>query len=90
MTRERPMVSDGAEAGPDEPCFEDGSPSQFAQAEEVYERLLCGVDETQRTIIQLRHHGYSNAEIAERTGWNIRKVQRFLKDLEDSMGESGG
>jgi hypothetical protein len=41
-------------------------------------------------IIELRQQGYSNADIAERTGWNIRRVQRFLKDLLDSMDDSGG
>ncbi len=90
MTRERPIVSVGAEAGPDEPSLDDASPSQFAQANEFYERLLSRSDETERTIIHLKKQGYSNADISERTGWNIRRVQRFLKDLLDSMDESGG
>ncbi len=30
-----------------------------------------------------------NGAIAARTGWNIRKVQRFLKDLHDSVIGSG-
>ena len=54
------------------------------------ERILARVGETERTIIELRRQHYSNAEIAERTGWNIRRVQRFLKDLQDSIHESGG
>jgi hypothetical protein len=41
-------------------------------------------DETERTIIQLRQQGYATADIAERVGWNIRKVQRFLNDLQGS------
>ena len=53
-------------------------------------RLLSRVDATERTIIELKQQQYSNAEIAERTGWNIRRVQRFLKDLQDSMHDSGG
>jgi RNA polymerase sigma factor (sigma-70 family) len=89
MTRERPLVSDGAEAGPVQLSSDDPTASQLAQANEVHERLLSRVDETERTIIQLKQQGYSNADIAERTGWNIRKVQRFLKDLLDSMDESG-
>ena len=64
--------------------------SQVAQANEVHERLLSRGDETERTIIELKQQQYSNAEIAERTGWNIRRVQRFLKDLQDSMHDSGG
>jgi RNA polymerase sigma factor (sigma-70 family) len=90
MTRERSLVSEGAEAGPVQLSSDDPTASQLAQANEVHERLLSRVDETERTIIQLKQQGYSNADIAERTGWNIRKVQRFLKDLLDSMDESGG
>ncbi len=67
------------------------SPSQLAVAHEAQERLFDRVEEeTGKTIIRLRQEGYSNTEIAESTGWNIRKVQRFLKDLQDSMHESGG
>ncbi len=91
MTRERPILSEGAEAGPVQLSSDDPTASQLCVAKEVQERLLSGVvDETQKTIIQLREQGYSNAEIADRTGWNIRKVQRFLKDLQDAMDESGG
>jgi RNA polymerase sigma factor (sigma-70 family) len=90
MARERPLLSDGAEAGPVQLSSDDPTASQLAQANEVHERLLSRVDETERTIIQLKQQGYSNADIADRTGWNIRKVQRFLKDLLDSMDESGG
>jgi len=64
---------------------DDPSASQEAQASEVRERLLAGQDETERAIIELKHQGLSNFEVAERTGWNVRKVQRFLKDLSDSL-----
>jgi hypothetical protein len=52
--------------------------------------LLSGVDETGRAIIELRQQGYPTEEIAEETGWDIRRVRRFWKDLLDSMDESGG
>lgn len=91
MTRERPILSGGADAGPVQLPSDGPSPSQVAQANEAQERLLSRVDdETERTIIELKQQRYSNAEIAERTGWNIRRVQRFLKDLQDSMHDSGG
>jgi len=64
--------------------------SQVAQAHEVEERLLARPDETERTIIELRQLGYSNSDIAEQTGWDVRKVQRFLKNLLDSLSASGG
>jgi len=90
ITRERPILSGDEDVGPVQVPSGDPTASQLAQANEVHERLLSGVDETQRTIIELRQQGYTTEEIAEKTGWNIRKVQRFLKDLLDSMDESGG
>ncbi len=64
--------------------------SQLAVANEVNEQLLDRQDETERTIISLRRDGHSTADIAEQTGWNVRKVQRFLKDLLDSLSHSAG
>ena len=67
----------------------DPTASQVAQASEVRERLLAGQDELERSVIELKRLGYTNVEIAEQTGWNIRKVQRFLKDLHDSLQNEG-
>jgi RNA polymerase sigma factor (sigma-70 family) len=90
MTRERPIISGGADAAPVQLPSDDPTASQVAQANEVEQRLLSSVDEdVERTIIELRRLGYSNPEIADRTGWNIRRVQRFLNKLEDSMQDSG-
>jgi transposase-like protein len=55
----------------------------------VHERLLSRSDKTEREIIDLKQQGYSTSDIAEQTGWNIRKVQRFLQNLHDSLTESG-
>ncbi|MGP0066892.1 MAG: RNA polymerase sigma factor [Isosphaeraceae bacterium] len=90
ITRERSILSGHEDNGPVQVPSGDPTASQLAQANEVHERLLSGADETERTIIELRQQGYSTADIAEQTGWNIRKVQRYLKDLLDSMDESGG
>ena len=81
-----PVGEDGAEGTSIPLALGGPTPSQFAQATEVHERLLAGQDEEQRKVIELRHEGYSVSEIAANTGWNIRKVQRFLKDLKDSLG----
>jgi RNA polymerase sigma factor (sigma-70 family) len=90
VTRERPILTGGSDAAPVQVPSDDPTASQLAQANEVHERLLSRVGETERTIIELKQQGYSNADIAEHTGWNIRRVQRFLKDLLDSMDEPGG
>jgi DNA-directed RNA polymerase specialized sigma24 family protein len=90
MTRERRMTSSDPDSGPVQLPSAEPSASQLAQANEVHERLLNRKDQTERSIIALKEQNYSTAEIADQTGWNIRKVQRFLKDLHDSLEEPGG
>jgi RNA polymerase sigma-70 factor (ECF subfamily) len=90
ITRERALVGpDGTDIKPMALPSPDPTASQVAQADEARERLLAGQDEMERMVIELRGLGYTNVEIAERTGWNIRKVQRFLKDLHDSLQNEG-
>jgi RNA polymerase sigma factor (sigma-70 family) len=67
----------------------DPTASQVAQENEAHERLLDRRDELERAVIEMRRQGYSNAEIADRTGWHIRKVQRFLEDLQESWDKPG-
>ena len=68
----------------------DPTASQEAQASEVHERLLADLDETEREIVELKHQGLSNNEVAEKTGWHVRKVQRFLQDLSNSLSNPEG
>jgi RNA polymerase sigma factor (sigma-70 family) len=89
VSRERPIFATSPGEGPVQLPSDSPTASQFAQANEVYDRLLARKDETERAIIGLRKQGYSNSDIAERTGWNIRRVQRFLEDLLNSLTESG-
>ncbi len=89
VTRERRFSMDENAAGPVLLPSAEPTASQQAQANEVQERLLDRQDEIERMIIDLKHQGYSTADIADMTGWNIRKVQRFLKDLHDSLDDGG-
>jgi len=57
-------------------------------------RLVMGepeddLTERERQILRLIALGYTNQEISDRTGWNIRRVQRFLKDLQESLENEG-
>jgi RNA polymerase sigma factor (sigma-70 family) len=90
VSRERRLSADDQEAGPVHLPSPEPTASQQAQANEVEAWLLNRQDEIERTIIDLKYQGYSTADIADKTGWNIRKVQRFLKDLHDSLDDSGG
>jgi RNA polymerase sigma-70 factor (ECF subfamily) len=90
IKRERSLTSEeGTDSQPIVLTSPEPTPSQFAQADEVREQLLAGQDATERAVIEFKQQGYSNSEIAEKTGWNIRKVQRFLKDLHDSLEYPG-
>ncbi len=68
----------------------DPTASQEAQASEIHQRLLTDLDETEREIVELKHQGLSNNEVAEITGWHVRKVQRFLQDLSNSLSDPEG
>jgi RNA polymerase sigma-70 factor (ECF subfamily) len=57
--------------------------SKIAQADEAHEALVRDQDEPQRAAIELKLKGYTNEEISGEVGWQVRKVQRFFKDLED-------
>jgi len=89
MTRERRLAPADSQTSPIQVPSTDPTPSQYAQAEEVKAWMLDRLDETGRTIIKLKEEGYSVADIADQTGWNIRKVQRFLKNLHDRLHDSG-
>lgn len=63
---------------------DDPTASQIAVASEERERLLAGRTEPEREAIELKQQGFSPSEIAQRTGWNLRKVQRFFQNLRES------
>lgn len=67
----------------------DPTPSQFAQATEASEGLLSGQTGDDRRVIEFKQEGFTNEEVAEKVGWSLRKVQRFLKDLGDSWTARG-
>lgn len=62
--------------------------SQFLQADEAHERIVSGQSELARMMIEMRRANHKISEIALKTGQNIRKVQRFFKDLQDTFLQS--
>lgn len=90
ITREcTPVTCNGTDYGPMVLASPDPTASQVAQADEAHERLMAGQDDLERRVIELKRLGYTNAEIAELTGWELRKVQRFFKKLHDSLRKDG-
>ncbi len=86
VSRERRLdAAAESESAPIQLASDEPTASQCAQANEVEARLMARGDEIERRIIALRREGHDNTDIADRTGWNIRKVQRFLQNLQKSI-----
>ena len=56
-------------------------PSEVAQADDLWERILAHCPPEHRPILGLKRDGYSLAEIAERTGFHPDSVRRILRTL---------
>ena len=87
VTRERPISGFRGAQTPIAIPSDDPTASQLAQANEVHEQLLNRDDETECRVLEMRKLGYDNHDIAQQTGWHVRRVQRFLKELHDSLGD---
>jgi RNA polymerase sigma-70 factor (ECF subfamily) len=60
-------------------------PSEVAQAEDLWERIVAQCPVEHRPILGLKRDGYSLAEIAERTGLHPDSVRRILRTLARQM-----
>jgi RNA polymerase sigma-70 factor (ECF subfamily) len=56
-------------------------PSEFAQADDLWQRILVHCPPEHRPLLELKREGYSLAEIAERTGLHADSVRRILRTL---------
>lgn len=69
-----------------DPKSHEPTPSQYAMAEEIRQELTReseAVDGDCALIMKLKSQDYTNHEVAEATGMNLRKVQRLLKQFHD-------
>ena len=73
--RERPL-GEGVAGGPspDQP-----RPSEVAQADELWQRMLAVCPPESHDVLRLRRQGYSPAEIAAQTGMHAGSVRRILR-----------
>ncbi len=60
-------------------------PSEEAQADDLWERILARCPVEHRPILELKRQGYGLAEIAERTGLHSGSVRRILRTLAREM-----
>ena len=83
VARDRPL------AGDDGVAWEllDHSPtaSQLAIESEQVEMLLNAQTDQGREILKLKIQGMSNSDVCRQTGWNLRKLQRFLESLRGTL-----
>ena len=79
LARDRALAPDGP--GGWEPADSSPTASQVAMAVEGKEILLDGRSGVDREILELKLQGHSNSDVARATGWNLRKIERFLEKL---------
>jgi RNA polymerase sigma-70 factor (ECF subfamily) len=79
MHREESLWTDGLR--PKEVAADIDTPSELAQAHEVFVRLRDLLPAKRRTILELKAEGLSSRDIGERLGISERTVQRVLEDL---------
>jgi RNA polymerase sigma-70 factor (ECF subfamily) len=88
MHREEPLWGDGHRPR-DVPDPID-SPSEVAQAREVFGRLRELMPTEKRAILEMKADGLSSKDIGERLGISERTVQRVLEDLRRRMETEWG
>jgi len=79
MHREEPLWVEGGR--PKDLPADIDSPSEVAQAREVFGRLRDLVPEERRNVLELKAQGLSSKDIGQRLGISERTVQRVLEDL---------
>ncbi len=77
--REEPLWTDGDR--PRDLAAGGDTPSQVAEAHEVFGRLRDLMPEDRRTVLELKAQGLSSREIGERLGVSERTIQRVIEDL---------
>ena len=87
MHREEPLWVDGGR--PKDLPADTDTPSELAQAREVFGRLRDLVPEGRRTIIELKAEGLSSKDIGERLGISERTVRRVLELLQRQAIDEG-
>jgi RNA polymerase sigma-70 factor (ECF subfamily) len=78
IARER--AAPGKESGPLAPAPQPG-PSEVAQAEELWERMLALCPPEHQDVLRLKREGLSVEEVAARTGLHPGSIRRILRTL---------
>lgn len=88
MSKEEPLyVRKGNREIPREVPAHDPTPSQDAQASDLYDKLIAGRSDREKSVLDLRRKGLTFDEIAAQTGLNERTVRRIIEALRQRMEE---
>ena len=63
------------------------TPSQFAMANEKWERMVAGQPASIRLMLEMLRHGHGQKEIAEQTGLHPKMIQRFLHKIAEKRAK---
>jgi len=88
LDRESPLANHDGGDRPLGLASADPTPSQVALGHEAHDLLLADASDQEREVIALKCDGYTLPEISERTGWHLRGLQRYFKDLRTSFGKA--
>jgi RNA polymerase sigma-70 factor (ECF subfamily) len=86
LAREQPLELTAAERLP--PAA-DARPSEMAQADDVWEKLLALCPPDHHEVLRLRRQGLSRGEIAARTGLHEGSVRRILRRVARQFAFAG-
>ena len=78
LEREQPLTGDVLEQLPPAP---EPSPSEVAQANDLWEQMLTHCPPAHRDLLRLRRQGLSVGEVAARSGLHEDSVRRILREV---------
>ncbi|MHC5540561.1 RNA polymerase sigma factor [Singulisphaera rosea] len=81
---EQPLASTATN---DLPSSKQARPSELAQGEELWERILALCPPSHQEVVRLKRQGLPLAQIAARTGYHVGSVRRILYDLAKRMAD---
>jgi RNA polymerase sigma factor (sigma-70 family) len=87
LDREVPLTPPGVDSGVSQfgPADAQASPAEAAEFADQFQRLLAGLDEEERQVIDLKLQECNNEEVAERLGISERTVRRIVKKLQGRL-----
>jgi RNA polymerase sigma-70 factor (ECF subfamily) len=86
LKREEPLVvRRGVSEEPNEPTAHDPSPSQAAQAEDCWRRMLAGRSSRVARVVELRRDGLTFEEVGRELGMSDRSVRRVIESIRQRM-----